>query len=348
MTDSSNTSHYDLDRLKAIPFGSVVEKVDTLRRKGCRYVTYCPWHEDRHPSLTLYEGNDENRCHCFACGQGGSTIDYIMAHEGLSFRDACRWLSNEFGIPTTNGTVTIHKHQRKDRKITPVAYTYVPMHIVESYMHGQDSFSRCLYQLFDPMLVRYVADEYMLGCYESWKYSDNVVFPSIDRWGRVHNLKTQHYCTDIQSPQFCHCDKNHILWLGSILSKNGTLPKDARFDNNCFFGEHLLNRYPSATVALVESPKNAIIGACYLPKYVWIAAGSMNMLTREMLQTLNGRRVIAIPDSDALDAWECVFLKNRDIADVAIPNNFLTRIKEKGAKADIADIILDEMLMNKG
>jgi hypothetical protein len=61
-------------------------------------VTTCPWHEDRHPSLTLYENARENRCYCFACGRGGSVIDFVMASEKCDFAEACRIVAGIGGV----------------------------------------------------------------------------------------------------------------------------------------------------------------------------------------------------------------------------------------------------------
>jgi DNA polymerase I-like protein with 3'-5' exonuclease and polymerase domains len=44
----------------------------------------CPFHDDTHPSCHIYD----DHYHCFSCGAHGSTIDWLMAVEGLSFRAA--------------------------------------------------------------------------------------------------------------------------------------------------------------------------------------------------------------------------------------------------------------------
>ena len=46
----------------------------------------CPFHEDRAPSLIVTPG--KNLFHCLGCGAGGSVIDFVMRHDGLSFRHA--------------------------------------------------------------------------------------------------------------------------------------------------------------------------------------------------------------------------------------------------------------------
>ena len=46
----------------------------------------CPFHEDQTPSFIVTPG--KNLFHCLGCGAGGSVIDFMMKHDGLSFRHA--------------------------------------------------------------------------------------------------------------------------------------------------------------------------------------------------------------------------------------------------------------------
>ena len=118
--------YFDTNRLNDLSIMEVARRLgDTLKREGSVYKTRCPWHEDSHPSLTFYERTGESRCHCFACGNGGSVISYVMQHEKWTFQEACQWLSNGFGILTTKsgktyipskGTELLHR-SRQSRNI---------------------------------------------------------------------------------------------------------------------------------------------------------------------------------------------------------------------------------------
>src|SRR5665213_3078261 len=46
----------------------------------------CPFHDDKTPSFIVTPG--KNLFHCLGCGAGGTVIDFIMKHDGLSFRHA--------------------------------------------------------------------------------------------------------------------------------------------------------------------------------------------------------------------------------------------------------------------
>jgi DNA primase len=52
----------------------------------------CPFHDDRHPSLSFRVSKNTYRC--FVCGASGGTIDLVMRHLHVDFKEACRWLAD--------------------------------------------------------------------------------------------------------------------------------------------------------------------------------------------------------------------------------------------------------------
>lgn len=46
----------------------------------------CPFHDDSHASMRVYPG--AGGYYCFACGAGGSVLDFVMHYEGCSLTDA--------------------------------------------------------------------------------------------------------------------------------------------------------------------------------------------------------------------------------------------------------------------
>lgn len=71
---------------------------------------------------------------------------------------------------------------------------------------------------------------------------------------------------------------------------------------SCLFGEHLLRKYPSNPIALVEAPKTAIYGTLYfgLPNsktdLIWLAVYNKSSFTFDKLKALAGRLVYVFPD----------------------------------------------------
>lgn len=341
MKQKKDFQRFDVQSLKSIPITSVVGMFDKLKRRGCVQYAHCPWHDDEHASLALYEKGTENHCHCFACGKGGDTISYVMQHEGLDFKAACQLLGQQFGVGMVTSEaklpVQLHRPRVEER---PVDYTHLPSDWLQSRVGVNNSFSQCMMRLFDSYLMEWLTEEYQLGCYDWRGYEDCVLFPSIDMQGRIHNIKLQHYCTDWDDPDFFHCKRDVLCWMGSVLASQGVVAKDAVFDNNCLFGAHLLQRYPSSMVALVESPKNALLGAAQNPAYVWVAAGSKSLLNRRTLEPLRERNVMVFPDRDAIRDWTELLASMRSIANFVV-SDFCERYAPADApKFDIADYII--------
>lgn len=334
--------HFDTRRLNAISITEVARRLGCdLSRKGTNFVTNCPWHDDDHPSLTFYERTDENRCHCFSCGKGGSVIDLTMQNEGWTFQEACQWLSREFGIGTGSAPPPLQPIRKPQTASIPVepTYTYIPTDMVERMVSTANSLCQCLMKLFNHRQVEWLCEEYRIGTYAMGELDDYTVFPNIDRYGRVCNLKIQHYDTDLESPRFAHSDKAGCFWLGAMWAKDGVLPKDAKFQSQCLFGEHLLSNNPDSTIALVERPKNALFGALQHPQLTWVATGSKNMLKRNVLEPLRGRDIIVIPDRDAITPWAQALTSMADLANFTV-SDFCRRVApEEQAKYDIADYI---------
>lgn len=343
---STAHEHFDLDRLKAISVSEVARRLgDNLKRAGTVYKTLCPWHDDKHPSLTLYERTGENRCHCFSCGKGGSVVDFVMQHEQWTFREACQWLSYTFGIATDSPVAAWPNCRPKPTaKPSEPAYTYIPMPMVDSMVSAESSLCRCLALLFQPEAVVSLAEEYRLGTYALNGQDDYTVFPSIDHQNRVCNLKVQHYDTDLRSPTFGHSQAGTTFWLGAMWAREGRLPRESVFRSSCLFGEHLLSRYPNSTVALVESPKNALFGALAFPQYTWLATGSKGMLKRSSLLPLRGRNVIVVPDCDAVDEWAQTLRGLADLANFVVSDFCRREAPEGQPKYDVADYLQQRLM----
>lgn len=57
-----------------------------------RWSASCPWHSDKTPSFTVYNGTS---FHCFSCQESGDSIAFYMKISGVSFPQAVRFLCNQ-------------------------------------------------------------------------------------------------------------------------------------------------------------------------------------------------------------------------------------------------------------
>lgn len=87
----------------------VVSDFVTLKRRGVNYVGLCPFHDDRTPSF--YVSPAKNICKCFACGEGGTPIHFVMKHEQLSYYEALKYLAKKYNIEVVEKELTNEEKQ---------------------------------------------------------------------------------------------------------------------------------------------------------------------------------------------------------------------------------------------
>ncbi len=90
------------DRRRVLDATDIVRLVAdhvALKPKGREYVGLCPFHNDRNPSMYVVPA--KQIFHCFVCGAGGSSIDFVMRHHGMSYGEALRYLAERAGIELT-------------------------------------------------------------------------------------------------------------------------------------------------------------------------------------------------------------------------------------------------------
>lgn len=86
-------SKYDILKLQDLPIEQVAEALQLTVK---HHKALCPFHADSRPSLTF--NRNKNKYRCYVCDAQGGTIDLVMHMMNLSFRDACHWLAQSFGI----------------------------------------------------------------------------------------------------------------------------------------------------------------------------------------------------------------------------------------------------------
>ena len=93
----------------------VVGEFVTLRKAGVNYKGLCPFHDDTTPSFMVSPA--KQICHCFACGEGGNAVNFLMKHEQITYPEALRWLAKKYNIEIQEKELTDEeKQQQNDRE----------------------------------------------------------------------------------------------------------------------------------------------------------------------------------------------------------------------------------------
>jgi DNA primase len=75
------------------PIPAVAGSTVKLRRAGHEWKACCPFHEDRSPSFTIFEGGE--RFHCFGCGATGDVLDFVQLMHRVSLPEAAAILDGK-------------------------------------------------------------------------------------------------------------------------------------------------------------------------------------------------------------------------------------------------------------
>lgn len=71
-----------------------------VNRKG---YALCPFHNDKNPSMQVFQGyTSKDGYYCRSCGAGGTIFNFVMEYENLTFEESVRLVANAFGIPISD------------------------------------------------------------------------------------------------------------------------------------------------------------------------------------------------------------------------------------------------------
>ena len=79
---------YNIEQAKRVPIADLYE--GQLRPVGGRLQGKCPFHNEKTPSFVVYV--EQNKWHCFGCGENGDSIDFIQKRDNIGFLEAIKYL----------------------------------------------------------------------------------------------------------------------------------------------------------------------------------------------------------------------------------------------------------------
>ena len=338
-----------------------------LKKKGVRYLGYCPFHDDRHVgSFVVYP---KKQCFkCFSCGAKGGVVEFLKMHEHLSFPDAIRWLGKKYNIETDMTDFNYTPPPPRPAP-PPLELLELPKHLMAGTLVdtalAQDNLVRWIRTGIRWNTIQRKRVEEMIGLYDvGHGKHGHTIFWQIDERGRLRTGKMMKYRED------GHRDKEakwNFDWIHATLSRHWDFERQEMTDEPpypfpqlydpsrqeaqiTFFGYHLLNHWKrkdiDQTVCIVESEKTALLMAIAYgnhAKQVWIACGGLEMLTRERLQPIidKRRRIILYPDRDGIKKWQqkAEQLHYDRLTVDARPVTEWWKPQD-GEKADIADVVI--------
>lgn len=111
-----------IEQLKNIvDIADVVGSYIPLKKSGGNFVCLCPFHEDKHPSMSV--SPSRGLFHCFSCKAGGDSIKFIMDYEKISYPEAVEKLASmyNFTLKYTEDT-NIYKYDKRVLEVLNLHY----------------------------------------------------------------------------------------------------------------------------------------------------------------------------------------------------------------------------------
>ena len=74
----------------------VIKAYIPVTKKGRNYMALCPFHDDKHPSLSI--SPERQIFKCFVCGTAGNAITFVSKYEKISYNEAVRKVADIVGF----------------------------------------------------------------------------------------------------------------------------------------------------------------------------------------------------------------------------------------------------------
>ena len=90
-------SKNSIENLKNIvDIADVVGSYIPLKKSGANFVCVCPFHNDKHPSMSI--SPSKGIYHCFSCKAGGDAIKFVMEYKKLGYVEAIEKLASIYNV----------------------------------------------------------------------------------------------------------------------------------------------------------------------------------------------------------------------------------------------------------
>lgn len=289
-------ARWKIAELNSRPIEQIAERLG-LRVE--RHKSRCPWHADRHPSLSF--DVRRNRYRCYVCDAHGGVIDLVMGIRQCGFIEACEWLDGPM-VHEARGKEARGKEYKAD---LPYLQTLVAHPRLNTAAREWLS-SRCI----DDRVVRWCRLSSIDVPTPCWRYgkgfydAPSLLIPYFGLDGRLMSVQSRYLgCED--KPRFrfprgaiCHVYNMQVL----------RLLRD---------GEELwITEGCSDCWAMLSSGRKAV------------AIPSASMLKKEDLEVLSGLNLHMYPDQD--EPGERLFWELHKVLPQIVRHQLPTECKDFG------------------
>lgn len=184
--------------MRELPIESVAER---LGLRVSRHKSLCPFHEDRHPSLSY--SVSRNTYKCFVCGEHGGVIDLAMKVLGKNFTDTCKWLADEHNIIMEQYAPAV-----KQLKCYPPDVEYLRGLVAHPVLNDAARWFLFEKRKLNPKVIEWCGISSISHPTPCWRYgkpfydAPSLLFPYKDIDGNVMNVQSRYLLSSSPSASY--------------------------------------------------------------------------------------------------------------------------------------------------
>lgn len=117
-----------LEIINSYRINDILDKYITLKRQGSNYISNCPFHVEKSPSLLISPSKGIYKC--FGCGESGRSVNFVSKFLNIDFKDAIKDILEKLG----------HKYYEKNidtikiiKEVSNIANSNINQYIPKEY-----------------------------------------------------------------------------------------------------------------------------------------------------------------------------------------------------------------------
>jgi len=202
--------------------------------------------------------------------------------------------------------------ETQERKILPIQeekINYIQPKIINHFKKDIEQTALWHYLVeskkMDHDIVRNAFEDYQIGHLP--RHENSTLMPIQDAQGNFRTGKIYQFDKEkgsvFKTIKEDGQELRQMFWLQKTLKIKGNF-------QTCYFGQHLLTKYPDKPVSIVESERTAVYMSCLYPQYNWLATMSAANFTEEKIKIelennlKQDHQIFIFPDKGQEENWE--------------------------------------------
>ncbi len=272
----------------------VVGDFVSLKKRGVNYIGLCPFHNEKTPSFTVSPA--KGFYHCFGCGKGGGSVDFVMEHEHVTYPDALRYLAEKYHIEIVDEIQTAEeKLMQSELETLYSVVSYAQKHFTENLFNTEAGIAIGMTYFTERGFNKEIIRKFQLGFSpEKWddlsknatengysieylyktglaikkddggfydRFRDRVIFPIHNLSGRIVGFTGRILSSDKNKPKYVNSPESDIYSKGKTLYGIFFAKSAIVANNNCYLVEgntDVISLYQSGIENVVASSGTAL------------------------------------------------------------------------------------------